>query len=88
MIDVEQPKFSSRTTFGWKKYYDLNDIYKWLDQMITNYPNELKNYDIGKSYENRTIRAIKLSRKEVSSSIFLKYSIFFRQFLWSTSIFG
>lgn len=66
MIDAEQPKFSSRATFGWKKYYDLNDIYKWMDQLIKSNPKELTNYDIGKSYENRTIRAVKLSRKEVS----------------------
>lgn len=76
LIDAEQPRFSSRATFGWKKYHELNDIYKWMDQLIKNHPDELTNYDIGKSYENRTIRAIKLSRKKVSSiSILLMLAI-------------
>lgn len=65
LIDGEQPRFSTRASFGWKKYYDLDDIYNWLDQMIKRYPDELTNYDIGKSYEERTIRAVKFSRKSV-----------------------
>lgn len=65
MIDDEQPQSPSRASFGWNKYYDLDDIYKWLDKILEQYPTELTNYNIGKSYENRTIRAVKLSRKAV-----------------------
>lgn len=65
LIDDEQPQSPPRATFGWNKYYDLDAIYKWLDNMLEQYPKELTNYNIGKSYENRTIRAVKLSRKEV-----------------------
>lgn len=65
LIDEEQPESPSRATFGWQRYYDLNDIYKWLDQMLKQYSNELTNYEIGKSYEGRTIRAIRVSRKPV-----------------------
>lgn len=65
LIDEEQPQSASRATFGWNRYYDLDEIYKWLDKMLQKYPNELTNYDIGNSYEKRTIRAVKLSRKSV-----------------------
>lgn len=65
LIDEEQPQFPSRASFGWQKYYDLTEIYKWLDQLLEDYPNDLTNYNIGKSYEKRTIRAVKLSRKIV-----------------------
>lgn len=65
LIDEEQPQSFSRATFGWKRYYGLQDIYKWMDQMIAQYPDELTNYNIGKSYEKRPFRAIKLSRKSV-----------------------
>lgn len=35
--------------------------------MLKQYPGELTNYNIGKSYEKRAIRAVKLSRKSVRS---------------------
>lgn len=65
LIDDEQPKFASRGTFGWEKYYDLHDIYSWLNQILEQYPNSLTNYNFGTSYENRTMRAVKLSMKKV-----------------------
>lgn len=65
LIDEEQPKYATRGTFGWEKYYDLTDIYTWLDQLLEQYPEVLTNYNFGTSYENRTIRAIKLSKKKV-----------------------
>lgn len=64
LIDAEQPtKLSS--SFGWKQYHDLPAIYAWLDELLKKYPNILTNYDFGRSYENRTMRAIKLSHNEV-----------------------
>lgn len=38
--------------------------------MLKQYPDELTNYNVGKSYEKRNIRAVKLSRKSVKK--FLK----------------
>lgn len=54
--------------FGWNKYHDLNVIYKWLDQLLEEYPNVLTNYVYGKSYEGRPLRAIKVSHKKVLTS--------------------
>lgn len=65
MIDEEQPKSIPRE-FGWKAYYPLKDIYAWLDKKIEQYPNLLTNYAVGTTHENRTIRAVRLSHKEVS----------------------
>lgn len=66
LIDDEQPKYTTRGTFGWQRYHDLIDIYTWLDQLLEQNPDILTNYDFGLSYENRTMRAIKLSKKKVS----------------------
>lgn len=63
MIDDEQPAASTRAAFGWRQYHNINDIYEWLDQMLRRYPGELTSYNIGKTFEKRTIRAIKLSRQ-------------------------
>lgn len=73
LIDDEQPKFASRGTFGWERYYDLHAIYSWLNQMLEQYPNSLTNYNFGTSYENRTMRAVKLSMKKVKTNrLFIK----------------
>lgn len=66
LIDEEQPQIESRAAYGWKSYYDLPGIYSWLDQMLEEFPNVLTNYNFGYSYENRTLRALKLSHKAVS----------------------
>lgn len=62
LIDEEHAAVATRAAFGWKQYHNINDIYDWLDQMQRRFP-ELTNYNIGKTYEKRTIRAVKLSRK-------------------------
>lgn len=64
LIDEEQPE-ELRSIFGWEQYNDLASIYSWLDEQLEKYSNVLTNYDFGKSYENRTLRAVKLSYKKV-----------------------
>lgn len=66
MIDAEQSTiFSDANDFGWEKYNNLDAIYTWLDQLLEKYPNVLTNYNYGKSYEGRTLRAVKVSHKKV-----------------------
>lgn len=66
LIDEEQKSMLTETSFGWKKYYYITDIYMWLDQMIKKHPKVLSNYNYGQSYENRTLRAVKVSHNTVS----------------------
>lgn len=65
LIDEEQPNTLSFADFGWDKYYNLGAIYNWLDDMLKQYPKVLTNYNYGKSYEGRQLRAIKVSHKKV-----------------------
>lgn len=51
--------------FGWKKYYDLDAIYGFLDTLLEKYPKVLTSYEYGKSYEGRPLRAVKVSHKKV-----------------------
>lgn len=71
LIDEEQPEISTRAAFGWKQYYTITDMYDWLDSMLRQYPRELTNYNIGKTHEKRTIRAVKLSTHPERVKIFL-----------------
>lgn len=52
--------------FDWTDYKSLDEIYAWLDTQIAAYPNLLTSYTIGTSFQNRSIRAVKLSYKEVT----------------------
>lgn len=65
LIDMEQPKVL-RSGLSWTQYNDLSTIYKWLDELLEQYPKLLKSYNYGKSYEGRPLRAVKLSSKSVS----------------------
>lgn len=66
LIDNERPSGRATKAFGWTDYYDLEEIYAWLDDQIASYPAILSGLSVGQSYENRTIRAVKLSHKAVS----------------------
>ncbi|XP_063628162.1 zinc carboxypeptidase A 1-like [Cydia splendana] len=48
-------------SFNWHSYYRLDDIYDWLEDLSDRYPDEVRLRTIGKSYENRTIVAVKLT---------------------------
>lgn len=66
LFDAEQSlSLNDSGDYGWKRYYNLTAIYGWLDQMLAKYPKVLTNYNFGKSYEGRPLRAIKVSHKKV-----------------------
>lgn len=65
LIDNEQPSDKS-TQFSWSAYYNYDVIYEWLDQKLKENPQILTNVIVGRSFENRTIRGVKLSHKKVS----------------------
>lgn len=66
LIDHEEfQTMSFAEDYGWTKYYNLDATYKWLDQLLEKYPKILTNFNYGKSYEGRQLRAVKVSHKEV-----------------------
>lgn len=69
-IDTEQRR-NYQPGYGWTHYYTVTEIYGWLDDLLEKYPNVLTDFTIGSSFENRTIRAIKLSHKPVKRADFL-----------------
>lgn len=69
--------------FGWTRYYELEDIEKWLDGILAAYPTVTEAFEIGKSYEGRTIRGIKISYKAGNPGIFIESNIHARE--WITS---
>lgn len=50
--------------FDYGVYHDLNEIYDWMDDLAIRYDKYVEIIDVGKSFEQRVIRAIKISTNE------------------------
>lgn len=86
LIDNEQPEQLERQSprpFNWTTYHTYDEIYAWLDTQLVQHPAILTDYTIGLSYENRTIRAVRLSHKAGNPAVFIEANIHARE--WVTS---
>ncbi len=68
-------------SFGWNKYYPLEGIYKWIDSILGQYPNVTSPISIGKTYEGRDIRGVKISYKNGNPGIFIEGGIHAREWV-------
>ncbi|XP_065357356.1 zinc carboxypeptidase-like [Calliphora vicina] len=64
-----------RTEMDWTQYHDLPVIYSWLKKIAFNNRRLVKSYVIGRSYERRPIRAVKISFKPGNKAIFVESNI-------------
>ncbi|EDW71195.1 zinc carboxypeptidase [Drosophila virilis] len=69
--------------FGWTRYNSLAEIDAWLDEILAVYPVVTEGFVIGKSYEGRDIRGIKISYKSGNPGVFIESNIHARE--WITS---
>ncbi|CAF0999580.1 unnamed protein product [Adineta ricciae] len=47
--------------FAYDKYHPLDEIHSWIDTMVQTYPSLATSFIVGQSYENRTIKGLKIS---------------------------
>ncbi|KFB45618.1 AGAP008370-PA-like protein [Anopheles sinensis] len=85
LIDEESPK-KSRRAFGWEEYQTLEDIYTWIDEQVAQYPNILSVETIGRSYENREVKAVKMSYKSGNPGVFIEANIHAREWITSATV--
>ncbi|XP_068143102.1 zinc carboxypeptidase isoform X2 [Drosophila tropicalis] len=85
IIDQQTPKQRS-SSMDWTQYHTLEEIYEWLDVIEARYPNIVTPFTIGQSYENRTIRGIKISYKEGNPAVFIESNIHAREWITSATI--
>ncbi|KAH8271020.1 hypothetical protein KR018_000176 [Drosophila ironensis] len=84
LIDSEIESASLRTdSFGWQKYNTLAEIEAFLDDILAAYPSVTEEFVVGKSYEGRTIRGIKISYKTGNPGVFIESNIHANE--WITS---
>ncbi|KAI9585868.1 hypothetical protein GQX74_001715 [Glossina fuscipes] len=70
----------------WAFYPRLCEIYAWLDELIDRFPKIVTGFNIGRSYEGRLIRGIKISFKSGKKAIFIESNIHAREWITSSAI--
>ncbi|XP_065357625.1 zinc carboxypeptidase-like [Calliphora vicina] len=64
-----------RIEMDWSQYHDLPVIYNWLQKLTSKNRRLITPYVIGRSYERRQIRAVKISAKPGNKAIFVESNI-------------
>ncbi|XP_062551473.1 zinc carboxypeptidase A 1-like [Armigeres subalbatus] len=67
-------------SFDFKEYYELDDIHSWLDNLALQY-DQVKLLEAGHSYENRSIKGVKVSFKSGNPGVFLEGGIHAREWI-------
>ncbi|KAL7734652.1 hypothetical protein ACLKA6_010952 [Drosophila palustris] len=85
LIDAQRPR--QRTGhMEWTQFHTLDEIYAWLDLIESRYPDVVTPFTIGKSYEGRPIRGIKISYKKGNKAVFIESNIHAREWITSATI--
>lgn len=74
-----------RALFDWSDYHELDVMYRWMDSIAEKYPSVVTSFNVGKSYEGRDIKGLKVSYKPGNPGIFLESNIHAREWVTSAS---
>ncbi|KAL7287595.1 hypothetical protein TKK_0018242 [Trichogramma kaykai] len=82
LIDTENPHIT-REDFGYshKKYHTLDEIYQWFELLTKQYPDLVSIIEVGKTYEGRTIKGVKISYGSKNPGIFIEGGIHAREWI-------
>ncbi|CRL02092.1 CLUMA_CG015125, isoform A [Clunio marinus] len=61
LFDNEQPKKRSKAVGDWTSYWTYDEINEWLDSLVETYPGIVSHVNVGKSYQSRDIRGVKVN---------------------------
>lgn len=67
LIDNERPKKQPKADgeLNWTDYHSFEDIYDWLDALESEFPQFVTVEEIGRTYEGRPFKLVKLSKQQV-----------------------
>jgi len=87
LIDEESSSSVQRdATFGWTSYHKLDRIYDWLDEILDSHSKIVSSFILGKSFEGREIRGIKISSKSGNPGIFIETNVHAREWITSATV--
>lgn len=83
-IDAEKLTIGAKSTplqdFNWKNYFHLDTIYDWLEHLASGY-EFVSTVVLGKSYEGRPIKGVKVERDAANPTIFVEGGIHAREWI-------
>ncbi|KXJ79110.1 hypothetical protein RP20_CCG002383 [Aedes albopictus] len=82
-IDEEKQRMVSKRaggSFDFNDYYELEDIHAWLDKLANQY-DQVELLEGGHSYENRSIKGVKVSYKSGNPGVFVEGGIHAREWI-------
>ena len=53
--------------FAYDKYHTIEDIHAWIDKMVQTYPTLASTFTVGKSYEKRDLKGLKISSSKMAT---------------------
>ncbi|XP_013105015.1 zinc carboxypeptidase A 1 [Stomoxys calcitrans] len=69
-------------SYGWSQYYQLDDTYKWMQQLAVEYPSIVTLVEAGKTYQGRSILGVKISKSQSAKpGIFIEAGIHAREWI-------
>ncbi|XP_055678852.1 zinc carboxypeptidase-like [Lutzomyia longipalpis] len=80
LIDNEQPK-NPRSGFNWDRYWTMDEINAWLDQLVIDYSDVLTPISYGYSYELEQIKGVLLSYRPGNPAVFIESHIHAREWI-------
>lgn len=75
----------ARASFDWTEYHELDVIYRWMDTIAAKYPSVVTTFNVGKTYEGRDIKGLKVSYKAGNPGIFMESNIHAREWVTCAS---
>lgn len=84
LIDKETVQ-SRVENYGWDSYFRLNDIYAWMNTLVSFYPGVVTKIVGGRTYEGREIQGVLLSKNPSNPGIFIEANIHAREWITSAS---
>lgn len=84
-IDAEKPLKSRKDGFAHDKYNELEDIHKYLDELVEAHPQVATIINIGQSYEGRDLKGIKITTDPTNPAIFIEANIHAREWISSAT---
>ncbi|CAF0866470.1 unnamed protein product [Didymodactylos carnosus] len=55
--------------FDYAKYHTITDIYAWIDQMVATYPDLATTFSVGKTFEKRDMKCLKISSTKMVKNL-------------------
>lgn len=86
-IDDEEYQMKRRSGLGfdWTTYHTLDEINKWMDSLVVEY-SQVQPISVGKSYEGREIKGVKVSYKSGNPGIFIEGGIHAREWITPATV--